>query len=305
MKQNSDSRQISDISLTSPSDVKDFVIKNGFHPSKVLGQNFLVDANILNIIIDAAELHGDDQILEIGPGLGVVTERLLEKVKHVVAIEKDSRLFTLLSERWGDNNKLELINADALQCNLVEILSSGITGMVSNLPYSVGSRILIDIASAPVIPERMVVTLQNEVAQRLAALPGNKDFGLLTVRVQVSYDVSIIKKISGNCFWPSPNVESSVILLKRHSGYNMTESETKMFRRLLKVAFTHRRKQMHGILGKQFRDIPGISPDSVQDILLEADIVPQMRPGDIVVANWVGLAKICDELKNGADKNVY
>ncbi|MCK5529489.1 MAG: ribosomal RNA small subunit methyltransferase A, partial [Kiritimatiellae bacterium] len=269
---------------------RDLVIGMDFHPSKVLGQNFLVDGNILDILLDCADLQPNDQVLEIGPGLGVVTDQLLRRVGRVVAVEKDYRLAELLQERWGEVDNLELIQGDALDCNMEDILASGINKLVSNLPYSAGSRILIDMASADVMPEKIVVTLQDEVAQRLAALPGTKNYGLLSVRVQISYDVTVVKKISNNCFWPVPKVESSIIELTRCKSYGLAPEKTKLFRRLLKISFAHRRKQMQGILAKQASDL-GLTQQTAGELLAGLGISPQARPGDLAVSDWVSLAQ--------------
>ena len=277
--------------LTSITTVRDILFGMEFHPSKVLGQNFLVDGNILDILLDCAELQPSDQVLEVGPGLGVVTEQLLRRVERVVAIEKDSRLAALLDDRWGQIDNLELIHDDALDCNLEKILGGGINKVVSNLPYSAGSRLLIDIASADIMPEKIVVTLQDEVAQRLAAVPGTKSYGLLSVRVQISYDVNIVKKVSNNCFWPAPKVESSIIEMTRCKSYGLESDKTKMFRRLLKASFAHRRKQMQGILAKQLPDL-GLTQQTSGELLVGLGINPQARPGDISVSGWVSLANI-------------
>ena len=171
-----------------------------------------------------------------------------------------------------------------------DILASGVNKLVSNLPYSAGSRILIDMASADVMPEKIVVTLQDEVAQRLAAIPGTKNYGLLSVRVQISYDVTVVKKISNNCFWPVPKVESSIIELTRCKSYGLAPANTKLFRRLLKICFAHRRKQMQGILAKQAPDL-GLTQQSSGELLSSVGISPQARPGDLDVSNWVSLAE--------------
>ncbi len=277
--------------LTSPAVVRDMLKQMEFHPSKVLGQNFLVDGNILDILLNCAELQSDDKVLEIGPGLGVVTEKLLRSVKQVVAIEKDSRLAKLLHERWNNIDNFELLHADALDCNIEEILAGGVNKVVSNLPYSAGSRLLIDIASADIMPDKIVVTLQDEVAQRLAAVPGTKNYGLLSVRVQISYDVNIVKKVSNSCFWPAPKVESSIIEMTRCKSYGLYTEKTKLFRRLLKVSFAHRRKQMQGILAKQLPDM-GLTQQSSEELLVKVGISPQARPGDVSVEKWVLLANM-------------
>ena len=251
------------MNLTSPSQVKAWCIENGFHPNKVLGQNFLIDRNALVAIVDAG-LEGIEKvpgeslnILEIGPGLGVLTEELLKRGGFVTAIEKDPVLAARLSaeaktrsttEAWWKN--LTVIEGDALP-----ILSSppsenffaGFDCMVSNLPYQAGTRILLELTERRTIPA-MTVLVQTEVAERLAAGPGTKTRGLAGVLAQLDYDVEIVRKVGANCFWPRPEIGSSVVRLRRHHRCEaLTAEERRTFKMLVKLGFEQRRKQLGSI----------------------------------------------------------
>jgi len=244
------------MNLTSPSQVKEWCIANGFHPNRVLGQNFLIDRNALVAIVDVAETVAGMRVLEVGPGLGVLTEELLARGCAVTAVEKDPVLAARLAEALGSPAALAVRAADALD----EVKAGALDGfpvMVSNLPYQAGTRILLELigridVSPVAAPERIVVLVQTEVAERLAAGPGSKTRGLAGVWAQLDYDVKSVRKVAASCFWPRPEVGSSVIALTRHHRNDALGAEARaLFRRLTKTAFEHRRKQ----LGAVFRNV--------------------------------------------------
>ena len=256
------------MNLTSPSQVKAWCIENGFHPNKVLGQNFLIDQNALKAIVDAGlggcEVAGSQgcRVLEIGPGLGVLTEEMLKRGCQVTAIEKDPVLAARLKKSLGDPEGLTVVAGDALdviahpsasnpQPPTSNLQPPTFSCMVSNLPYQAGTRILLELVQRRELPS-MTVLVQTEVAERLAAGPGTKTRGLAGVWAQLDYDVRIVRKVAASCFWPRPEIGSSVVRLDRHErNAGLTEAERDLFRRLTKQAFEHRRKQ----LGSIFKDL--------------------------------------------------
>ena len=256
------------MNLTSPSQVKAWCIENGFHPNKVLGQNFLIDQNALKAIVDAglegAEGAEAEDVLEIGPGLGVLTEEMLKRGCKVTAVEKDPVLAARLAESLGNPPNLTVIAADALawlsrtgnqtieQSEQSEQSNgSSFSRMVSNLPYQAGTRILLELVRAREL-KSMTVLVQTEVAERLAAGPGSKTRGLAGVWAQLDYDVKIVRKVAASCFWPRPEIGSSVVRVDRHDrNVALSDEERDVFHRLTKQAFEHRRKQ----LGSIFKDL--------------------------------------------------
>lgn len=296
------------MNLTSPSQVKAWCIENGFHPNKVLGQNFLIDQNALKAIVDAGlegletrdRRLGDDvlclssHVLEIGPGLGVLTEEMLKRGCKVTAIEKDPVLAARLEkeskarvegEPWWKN--LSVVTGDAL-----DVLSStstsgfdlsGFDAMVSNLPYQAGTRILLELVQAREL-KAMTVLVQTEVAERLAAKEGSKARGLAGVWAQLDYDVRIVRKVSASCFWPRPEIGSSVVRLDRHErNVGLAEEARKLFHRITKQAFEHRRKQ----LGSIFKDL----------------IQSTARAEELSNEDWINLAK--GLVKNADTRSVF
>jgi len=233
------------VNLTSPSQVKAWCIENGFHPNRTLGQNFLIDRNALDDILDAAALEASARVLEIGPGLGVLTEGLLLRGHAVTAIEKDSVLADRLAESLGSPPALTVMKGDALDF-IREGACDGFSALVSNLPYQAGTRILLDlIRRVPSIPETMTVLVQTEVAERLAAGPGSKTRGLAGVWMQLDYDVTLVRQIKASCFWPRPEIGSTVVKLTRHHRNDALPAAVRDTLRLVtKRAFEHRRKQL-------------------------------------------------------------
>ena len=250
------------MNLTSPSQVKAWCIAHDFHPNKVLGQNFLIDRNALEAIVDAGLAGVPDpagaRVLEIGPGLGVLTEEMLRRGCLVVAVEKDPVLAARLAESLGNPSGLTVIAGDALEVIAHPERFPGsadaarpFSCMVSNLPYQAGTRILLDLVRARTLPA-LTVLVQTEVAERLAAGEGSKTRGLAGVWTQLDYEVKIVRKVAASCFWPRPEVGSSVVRLTRHDrNVAFSAEERDLFYRLTKKAFEHRRKQ----LGSIFKDL--------------------------------------------------
>ena len=250
------------MNLTSPSQVKSWCIENGFHPNRTMGQNFLIDRNALVAIVDAGLAGAGDgaNVLEVGPGLGVLTEELLSRGCAVTAIEKDPVLAARLAGALGNPPGLTVVEGDALDLlshnsTIPQFHNSTIsppfTHMVSNLPYQAGTRILMELVMARAVPS-MTVLVQTEVAERIAAPEGSKTRSLTGVWTQLDYDVKIVRKVSPACFWPRPEVGSSVVTLTRHKrNIAFSEEDRKIFYNITKRAFAHRRKQ----LGTIFKDL--------------------------------------------------
>ncbi|MDD5708413.1 MAG: 16S rRNA (adenine(1518)-N(6)/adenine(1519)-N(6))-dimethyltransferase RsmA [Kiritimatiellae bacterium] len=297
--------------LTRPSEVKAWCQQQDFHPNRTLGQNFLIDRNILDAIVASAELTPGAAVLEVGPGLGVVTEALLGAGARVTAVEKDRRLAAWLRETFGAHERLALIEADMLDLDLDRLLTDGgaapsgadlheppvrppaapayFAACVSNLPYSAGTRILLELTRHPLSPPLIAVTVQHEVAERLAAPPGAAARGLAGVWVQRRYDVELLREIKSSCFWPRPEVGSSLVRLRQHARLPLTETERDVFERLTRHVFMHRRKQMLALMRAACAEL-GL-PDVDAAACLEAAGLPgRIRPEELTTAQWQLLA---------------
>jgi 16S rRNA (adenine1518-N6/adenine1519-N6)-dimethyltransferase len=251
--------------------------------TKSLGQNFLHDQNQLRRIVAAAELGPADKVLEIGPGLGPLTEMLLEKAGEVLAIEMDARLVEYLRGRFKG---LSLLQADALAFIKREPRDWSGWKLVANLPYSVASPILVELAQSPKRPERMVVTLQLEVAQRLMSQADDDDYGVLTLLVQLDYEPRGKFKIPADCFFPPPKVDSICVVLQRRARPLLAEEQHAAFIKIVKRAFSQRRKMMLKLLKN---DWPA---DKLADAFEQLKISPQERAEKLTLEQFVALTEL-------------
>lgn len=277
------------VNLTSPKAVAALLAAHDIRPNKVLGQNFLIDRNILNHIVEAAELTPDAHVLEVGPGLGVLTEPLLAHCQHVTAIEKDTGLHNILQARWGGDPRLTLILGDALDVDLCAIIASGATRLISNLPYSVGVRVVVDAACCETPPDIMVLLLQKEVGERFAAVPGTADIGAVTIWLQQLYTVTLVRTVKPTCFHPRPEVMSAVVKLSRHHRFPLNLVARDKLRRLTKAAFLHRRKQLASAM-RNAADGLARDPARTREALVACDAPETARPEDLSVEQWISLA---------------
>jgi 16S rRNA (adenine1518-N6/adenine1519-N6)-dimethyltransferase len=242
-----------------PSDCKALLAELNIRPTKSLGQNFLVDSNILDIIARAAQLRPDDIIVEIGPGLGSLTTRLVSHAQLVIAVEKDARLHAWLRQQFAAAPNLQLLCADALEVPIKHSASfSGVRSdqlclpddqfkVVANLPYSISSPLLERFVENAPRPTLMTLTLQREMAERLAATPASKQYGALTLFTQLYYHVTVEHIVSPRCFYPAPDVESAVVTLDRRESRTHLSSNAP-FKPLVRAAFSQRRKMLRKLL---------------------------------------------------------
>lgn len=230
------------------SEMRELIARHELRLTKSLGQNFLHDGNQLRKIIRAAELEAAGPVLEIGPGLGPLTELLLAAGCLVTAIEMDQFLLAILRERFAGVTRLNLIHGDAL--TILRDYPHDWTPfkLVANLPYSVGSPLLVDMALRPSVPSLIVVTLQLEVAQRLMAREGTDAYGLLTLLIGLRYQTEQSFKIPASCFFPPPDVDSACIRLRRRTSPLVPAGLQSRYVELVKLAFSQRRKMMWKLL---------------------------------------------------------
>jgi 16S rRNA (adenine1518-N6/adenine1519-N6)-dimethyltransferase len=297
------------------SEMREWLDKRGIQLTKSLGQNFLHDAHQLQRIVDAAELTKADKVLEIGPGLGPLTEILVERAGEVLAIEKDGRLVKVLKETFSsqlnrapltpslsppdgervadspgegssDAPRFQLFHADALEFIRRERRDWTDWKLVANLPYSVASPILVELALSPQRPKQMTVTLQLEVAMRLMAPADDDDYGVLTLLVQLDYEPRGWFKIPAGCFFPTPNVDSACVTLVRRKQPLLAEERRAAFVRIVKRAFSQRRKMMLKLLKAEW------PAERLQQTFTELNISPQERAEKLSLEQFVELTNL-------------
>lgn len=298
--------------LTSPSVIRSLLDSLGHRPNKGLGQNYLIDGNILGIIVDAADISDTDRLLEIGSGLGALTQALLATGAPLTCIEKDPTMARHINHTFEG---VIILEEDVLHVDLNRLFSppgtqavppaktwpteetesnAGRTSpsgasrwkIVANLPYSVGSRFIVNVMEADPLPEKMVFMVQKEVADRLTAQPGSKAYGPLAIWSQLNFDVKNIKNVSPNCFMPAPKVWSAVVRFEKRATPRAEVTDYARFKKLVKTAFTQRRKQIGSNLRKNL-------PDYFQT-LEKTGIDPTTRPEQISIEQWVALSAPID-----------
>jgi 16S rRNA (adenine1518-N6/adenine1519-N6)-dimethyltransferase len=266
-------------------DMRAVLAGRGIQLTKSLGQNFLHDQNQLRRIVAAAGLSRDDRVLEIGPGLGPLTEVLLKNAGKVLAVETDARLVAVLGERFA-HSQLELLYADALDFLKTEPRDWSNWKVVSNLPYSVASPILVELACGARAPQKIVATLQLEVARRLVAEPDHEDYGVLTLLVQLDFQPRETFKIPSACFFPEPDVDSACVVLDRRPEPLLPENLRAHFVKIVKRAFSQRRKMMFKLLKQDW------SEEKLDAAFAQLNISRQERAEKLTLEQFAGLAKI-------------
>jgi len=281
-------------------EMKQILAGGNIRLSKSLGQNFLHDGNQLRRIVAAAELKASDRVLEIGPGIGPLTELLLALAGNVLAVEKDRRLVDVLLDSTavgsafarGVRPKLLLVHDDALKFLRRESRDWSDWKMVSNLPYSAASRILVELAHATGCPERMVVTVQREVAQRIVAKPGDEDYGLLTLLIQLRYEPHGWFKVPADCFFPRPDVDSACVTLLRRSKPLLSREQAATFTKIVKRAFSQRRKMMLKLLREDW------SQDWLSRWFRAGGLTTEVRAERVGLNEFVRLAELLHAHQN-------
>jgi len=255
-------------------------------PGRGLGQNFLLDGNMLEWIARRAELQPGEEILEVGPGFGALTEKLLASGARVTAIEFDHRIAAYLRERFRDSANLRLVEADACRADFAELFPAGTPfRCVANLPYAISSVFLAKLLELENAPSYMLFMLQKEMGERLSAPSGCKAYGALTVRTQVKYDVAIAKIVPPTVFFPPPEVESALVEFRKQDRFPLEPPVWKNLNTVVKLLFSQRRKQMGRILQGGFdRELVGAA-------LEQCNISPAERPDKLSVAQFVELAE--------------
>ncbi|HLZ33577.1 MAG TPA: 16S rRNA (adenine(1518)-N(6)/adenine(1519)-N(6))-dimethyltransferase RsmA [Nitrospira sp.] len=257
----------------------------GFPPAnKRLGQNFLIDPNIVRKIVALAELKPEDTVLEIGPGRGVLTDALSRSAGRVVAVEIDPLLHRLLEERQAEWPNVELVCDDALRYP-VERLPAG-TIVVANLPYYLSTPLLFRLLDGRARFPRMVLMLQEEVADRLVAKPGTTEYGVLSVMAQYAAEITKAFRVSANCFRPRPEVGSAVVLLRTKPQTPLPPEEVPSFAALVKAAFAHRRKTLVNSLRDE-----GYEQQNVVRALTGMGISPTTRAETLALDVFIDLTR--------------
>lgn len=274
--------------VTRPSEITDLLQRYGLKARKSWGQNFLTNKSLVAKLIAAAQLTGKETVLEIGPGLGAMTEPLLDSSARVVAVEIDPLLCQFLTSRFSQRENFQLVQGDALTQDF-SLLISGPYIVVANLPYYITSPLLVKLVEAPQPPERAVILVQWEVARRLTALPGTPDYGALSILIQYHCRAEILFKIGPGNFYPPPQVDSAAVRLQWRPSPFQPRNEDFMFR-LVKIAFSQRRKMLKGLLASALN----LSKDEAGKVLAQIGLSEEIRGEKLSLQDFVALADILE-----------
>lgn len=258
----------------------------GFQMSKSLGQNFLVDQNIIGKIVDGLEIAEDDRVIEIGPGVGALTVGLSEEAGSVKSIEIDKKLLPILGEVLKDCNNTEVINNDFLKTDLHQLTDDKPYKIIGNLPYYITTPIIMKILEQGPKPELMVFMIQKEVAKRLSANPSTKDYGAITVAVNYYCEVEYLFTVSKEVFIPKPNVDSAVIRLTPHKKPPVSVMDENMMFSIVRAGFGQRRKT----LSNSLKQVDGLSSDDVKQALEKVSIDPRRRAETLEISEFALLS---------------
>ena len=285
--------------LASSKRTRDLIEKYGFRLTKSLGQNFLVDQNILDKIVDAAQITKEDVVFEIGTGIGTLTYELAMRAKKVVAIEIDKNLIPILEETLADCDNVKIVNQDILKTDILELAEEHSPNrpikVVANLPYYITTAIIMKFLESGARLDSFVIMIQKEVADRITARPSTKDYGSLTVAIRYYATSSIVAKVPKGAFVPPPNVDSSVVKLQIRCKKDVEIHDEKLFFKVVRGSFSKRRKTILNALSTY----ENFGKDQVLRGLAAAKIDPRRRGETLTIDEFATLTNCLTELKLG------
>jgi 16S rRNA (adenine1518-N6/adenine1519-N6)-dimethyltransferase len=278
--------------LGNASKTAEVIQKYQFRFQKKYGQNFLIDGNILDKIIDSAEITKEDCILEIGPGIGTMTQYLAEEAREVVAVEIDKNLIPILQDTLSDYNNVTIINEDILKVDIHRIVREKNGGrpikVVANLPYYITTPIIMALFESHVPLKSITIMVQKEVADRMQVGPGTKDYGALSLAVQYYAKPEIITKVPASCFMPKPNVDSTVIRLTRYEEPPVKAEDEAWLFALIRASFNQRRKTLANGLTNAVNI--GVDRQVVEAVLEEMGLPKTVRGEALTLEQFADLS---------------
>lgn len=267
---------------------------------KKFGQNFLIDPHVLNKIINAADITKEDCVIEIGPGIGSVTQALIENAGKVISIEIDDQLIPILIEQFGDEPNFKLIHKDVLKVDLRALIEQESPHkrikVVANLPYYITTPIIMALLEHDLPIESITVMVQKEVADRLASGPGSKQYGAITVSLNYYCTSSLVANVPQNCFMPRPNVDSAVIKLTLHEQPPVNVKSKKQLLKIIRAAFSQRRKTLLNTL--MANGELGLNKEQLKTILDESGIGSSTRGETLSLERFAMLSDYIDDFRN-------
>jgi 16S rRNA (adenine1518-N6/adenine1519-N6)-dimethyltransferase len=276
------------LDVVDPGELRSVLRRHGVRAATSLGQRFLVDRLVLQAILEAAELSEADDVLEVGPGPGVLTAKLAERARSVTAVEIDERMVAVLRDTLAGRDNVRIVRADALAVDLFAAGERRPTRIVANVPYQITTPLLERFIGDERRPPLVVVLVQEEVARRMVATASSgKERGYLSVFVQSFADAKIVRRVPPSAFRPAPKVSSAVVVLRTRLRPAFAPLDRTAFLRFVSNVFRHRRKQLRGALGHE----AGVTPDRAARALGVCGIEPRRRAEELTLDEWAALAR--------------
>ncbi|QQL46143.1 16S rRNA (adenine(1518)-N(6)/adenine(1519)-N(6))-dimethyltransferase RsmA [Sulfuriroseicoccus oceanibius] len=268
--------------------IKERLIELDVQPSRAMGQNFLHDENSARWIADQLNVSADDCVVEVGPGTGALTEHVVGKCRKLILVEFDRRLAEGLMERFADREDVVVHHCDAVRFDVRMLYKERPVKFIGNLPYSCGGEIIRNFLSSPSPIEKAVLMLQHEVIERLAATPGNKNYGVFTLRTQAYWNVQSIKKLGPELFHPRPKIDSSVALLTPIDRASRPAFNPSVFDRVIRTGFSQRRKQLRKLMQ------PLLDGRDWADVVAAIGSSESVRAEELPLSSWITLTNLFD-----------
>jgi 16S rRNA (adenine1518-N6/adenine1519-N6)-dimethyltransferase len=276
-------------------------------PNKHFGQHFLIDLNLMRVLIDSARISSDDIVLEVGCGTGSLTEGLAEQAGYCIAVEVDDTLAKIAQKQLSKNENVAVINTDILESKhtisgaVIEAISqarkkySGRLLLIANLPYNVASPVMLNLVTGPTVVDEMYVTVQKQVAERMTAKPGGRDYGTLSIFLSASGEVKTERILKPTVFWPQPQVESAMVsFIRKEEKVNRIKSMG-LFGEVINLFMGHRRKMLKACTKFASGELSKI--DNWPEIFEQCSIDPTQRPEKLPPEDYIAIANLCRERK--------
>jgi 16S rRNA (adenine1518-N6/adenine1519-N6)-dimethyltransferase len=289
--------------MQSKHQIRELLDSAGVRPNKRFGQNFLIDLNLMRLLIDTANIQNNDVVLEVGPGTGSLTLGIAEKAGYCVSVEIDGVLANIAKGQLADKSNVEIIAADALKnkfelnplvidaLNRARVIHNGRLLLVANLPYIAATPLIINLVIGPTIADAMFVTVQKEVADRMNSQAGIKDYGILSILMAATGEVKHIRTLKPTVFWPQPQVNSAFISYVRDPEKIKAVKSVEMLSRVAGALLQHRRKMLKSCCKLTADQLGEIK--NWPDILNQLGINPEIRPDNLTPEQFVAIANLC------------
>jgi 16S rRNA (adenine1518-N6/adenine1519-N6)-dimethyltransferase len=286
-------------------DIERLLAGAGTQPKHRLGQNFLIDLNLMRLLVEAAHLNEQDIVLEVGTGTGSFSEAIAENCGRLITVEYDTALFNIAKKQLAAFDNITQFNMDVLEnknaihqeiLDAIKAAQDKFAGrflLVANLPYNVGSCVMANLISGPVVADGMYVTVQKEVADRMAADAGSNDYGTLSILMAATGNVHILRKLPASVFWPRPQVESAMVCFERDREKAEQIHDMQTFREIISLFMGHRRKMLRACVKFTEGHLEKVRHWS--DVFQEAVVDPHCRPEELTPKQYINIANLCYE----------